>query len=101
MAGRSSTHPVITRRATGAAAARWPNGPWRPRFAPGAAAVPGRAWGGAAPARVIRLEAPPVLGAALLGLDIIAPRDTAAAERARSSLTHGAIEWVDEPDATR
>jgi N-acetylglucosamine kinase-like BadF-type ATPase len=52
-------------------------------------------------ARVIRLEAPPVLGAALLGLDIVAPRDAAAGDRARSSLTHGAIERVDEPDSTR
>ncbi len=52
-------------------------------------------------ARVIRLEAPPVLGAALLGLDIVAPREAAAADRARSSLTYAAIERVDEPDATR
>jgi len=52
-------------------------------------------------AQVIRLSAPPVLGAALLGLDIVAPGDAAATERARSSLTHGAIEWVAEPDSTR
>jgi hypothetical protein len=42
-----------------------------------------------------------VLGAALLGLDMVAPGDAAATERARSSLTHGAIEWVAEPDSTR
>jgi N-acetylglucosamine kinase-like BadF-type ATPase len=52
-------------------------------------------------AQVIRLSAPPVLGAALLGLEVVAPGDAAATERARSSLTHGAIEWVAEPDSTR
>jgi N-acetylglucosamine kinase-like BadF-type ATPase len=52
-------------------------------------------------ASVVRLEAPPVLGAALLGLDMVAPGNAAAAARARSSLTYGAIERVDEPDSTR
>jgi hypothetical protein len=42
-----------------------------------------------------------VLGAALLGLDMVAPGDAAAAARARSSLSYGAIERVDEPDSTR
>ena len=46
-------------------------------------------------ARVIRLEAPPVLGAALLGLDVIAPADDGAAARARASLTHASIQPVD------
>jgi len=52
-------------------------------------------------AKVIRLEAPPVLGAALLGLDIVAPRDSAASDRARLSLTYGALVRVDQPDSTR
>ena len=39
-------------------------------------------------ARVVVLEAPPVLGAALLALDRVAPGDAAAAGRVRASITH-------------
>jgi N-acetylglucosamine kinase-like BadF-type ATPase len=42
-------------------------------------------------ARVVVLEAPPVLGAALMALDLVAPGDERARERARSSITHGAL----------
>jgi N-acetylglucosamine kinase-like BadF-type ATPase len=38
------------------------------------------------------LHAPPVLGAALLGLDRLAPGDAAAAERARAALTVAALD---------
>ena len=39
-------------------------------------------------ASVVVLEAPPVLGAALLALDRVAPGDAAAAARVRESITH-------------
>ncbi len=42
-------------------------------------------------ARVVVLDAPPVLGAALLALDRVAPGDQRAQERARASITHEAL----------
>jgi N-acetylglucosamine kinase-like BadF-type ATPase len=42
-------------------------------------------------ARVVVLGAPPVLGAALLALDRVAPGDERAVARARRSITHGAL----------
>lgn len=42
-------------------------------------------------ARVVVLDAPPVLGAALLALDRVAAGDEHARERARTSITHGAL----------
>jgi hypothetical protein len=43
---------------------------------------------------VVVLEAPPVLGAALMALDLVAPGDERARERARRSITHGALTAV-------
>jgi N-acetylglucosamine kinase-like BadF-type ATPase len=42
-------------------------------------------------ARVLVLDAPPVLGAALLALDRVTPGDARAAERARASITHAVL----------
>jgi N-acetylglucosamine kinase-like BadF-type ATPase len=53
-----------------------------------AAAVAERVAGTAPRARVVVLEAPPVLGAALLALDRVVPGDTAADARVRASITH-------------
>jgi N-acetylglucosamine kinase-like BadF-type ATPase len=45
-----------------------------------------------APAAICRvLHAPPVVGAALMALDVVAPDDTAARDRARASLTTPAL----------
>jgi N-acetylglucosamine kinase-like BadF-type ATPase len=51
-------------------------------------AVAERVAGTAPLAGVVVLEAPPVLGAALLALDRVAPGDAAAAARVRASITH-------------
>jgi N-acetylglucosamine kinase-like BadF-type ATPase len=51
-------------------------------------AVALRVAGTAPRARVIVVEAPPVLGAALLALDRVAPGDAAAAARVRAAITH-------------
>lgn len=51
-------------------------------------AVAERVAGAAPRASVVVLEAPPVLGAALMALDRVAPGDAAAAGRVRASITH-------------